>query len=265
MKIAIRIAVTLIILTCDSSYALVNNTNPERRTVDINHVEQLAKAGNSNAQLYLVKYYLENPIESQKNIKTGLFWLEKVGESKPPKFQEFVGEVFHYGRYADRDFKKALYWYKKAANAGLASAMDYVGVFYSGGLGGLNQSCSDAIKWYKKAFSGGFTQSEGNLVWVLATCPDSRYRDGVQALQLALKIIEQKKIREAVDLDNLAAAYAETEQFSLAVKIQQEALSKVDKAKEKARYKKLSQRLKLYKQNKKWRGSSNMSPEDYNQ
>jgi len=259
------IAFTLVVFTCHSTYALVSKTNSERKELKISQIEELAKIGNTDAQFYLVRFYLENPIDSQKDITKGLFWLEKVAENKPPKFQEWVGSIFHYGRYTDRDFRKALYWYKKAADNGRASAMDLVGLFYSGGLGGLKPSCEDALKWYKKALTGGFSQSEGNLVWVLSTCPDPQYRDGAQALQLALKIIAQKGTREAVDLDNLAAAYAETNQFDLALKLQKEALSKVDKKEENARYKKLSERLELYKQKKTWQGASNMSPEDYNQ
>ncbi|WP_158265631.1 tetratricopeptide repeat protein [Blastopirellula marina] len=57
--------------------------------------------------------------------------------------------------------------------------------------------------------------------WQLATCPDSQYRDGPLALQLAKK---------TNDLNMLAAAYAELGEFGNAVAFQKQALQRLEDA-----------------------------------
>jgi tetratricopeptide (TPR) repeat protein len=55
-----------------------------------------------------------------------------------------------------------------------------------------------------------------NLAWILATCPDAKYRNDVEALKLANKAVEIKSV--ASNLDTLAAAYAEMGNFEDAIK-----------------------------------------------
>jgi tetratricopeptide (TPR) repeat protein len=61
------------------------------------------------------------------------------------------------------------------------------------------------------------------LAWLLATCPEARYRNGEKAVEHAVIACQQNHWREASDLDALAAAYAETGQFEKAVASQQRA------------------------------------------
>ena len=53
------------------------------------------------------------------------------------------------------DKAEALTWYKKAADAGNALAMTSVGYFYGNGLGGLKEDKKEAFSWYKKAADAG--------------------------------------------------------------------------------------------------------------
>jgi tetratricopeptide (TPR) repeat protein len=56
--------------------------------------------------------------------------------------------------------------------------------------------------------------------WLLATCPDSRYRDPSKAVELATKACELTGWHGARDLGALAAVYAETGNVPAAVKWQ---------------------------------------------
>ncbi len=87
--------------------------------------------------------------------------------------------------------------------------------------------------------------------WILATCPDKKYRDGKIAVELAKLACEQTKYREADFLDTLSCAYAEAGQFDEAVKWQKKALADPEFAKDTgpdARGK-----LKLFEQKKPYR------------
>jgi tetratricopeptide (TPR) repeat protein len=64
-----------------------------------------------------------------------------------------------------------------------------------------------------------------DLAWLLATCPDAEVRDGKRAVELATRACQLSGWRDANDLENLAAGYAECGQFDKAVRWQTEALN----------------------------------------
>lgn len=63
-----------------------------------------------------------------------------------------------------------------------------------------------------------------NKAWVLASCPDKRYRDGKKAVELATKACELTEWKDPMFLDTLAIAYAETGDFDKAVEYVEKAL-----------------------------------------
>lgn len=66
------------------------------------------------------------------------------------------------------------------------------------------------------------------LAWLLATCPDSRYRDGARAVELAERACELTDYADTEYLSCLAAAYAQKGDFGQAVAWQQKALELSD-------------------------------------
>jgi hypothetical protein len=85
--------------------------------------------------------------------------------------------------------------------------------------------------------------------WLLATCPEEKYRDGLEAIRLAKKACALTQEKVASLLDTLAAAYAEAGEFEEAVKTQRRAVE-LASPQERADF---TARLKLFQQNKKYR------------
>jgi protein O-mannosyl-transferase len=65
---------------------------------------------------------------------------------------------------------------------------------------------------------------KSNLAWMLATAPETSLRNGPKAVELAEQAVQLSRGREPLFLRALAAAYAETGQFSKAVQTGQNAL-----------------------------------------
>ena len=84
------------------------------------------------------------------------------------KAQYELGLCYEEGKYnIEPDLKQAYQWYLKAANASKGKqydAMYKIGVFYTFGLGGCDQSYAMAIKWFKEAAKGNVKNAEGKAI-----------------------------------------------------------------------------------------------------
>jgi tetratricopeptide (TPR) repeat protein len=88
------------------------------------------------------------------------------------------------------------------------------------------------------------------LAHILAACPDDKVRDGKKAVALATNACELSGYATADYVDTLAAAYAETGDFTAAVKWQAKAIELESDPKQKEEY---HARLKLYQEKKPYR------------
>ena len=88
------------------------------------------------------------------------------------------------------------------------------------------------------------------LAWILSTCGADQIRNGRRSVELAQKAVEITKRKNPQCLDTLAAAYAETGQFDMAVKAQQQAISLLTNPEE---IEILLTRLRLYVDHKPYR------------
>lgn len=83
-----------------------------------------------------------------------------------------------------------------------------------------------AMADWKKALQLKHDEATYNqMAWLLATCLDSKVRDGKKAIEFALKSCELSEWKEPEAIDTLAAAYAEAGDFKRAVEFENKAIA----------------------------------------
>jgi hypothetical protein len=95
-----------------------------------------------------------------------------------------------------------------------------------------------------------FVEAHEACAWIMATCPDARYRNGKLAVASATRACELTNWKDFMALTYLAAAFAEVGDFAEAVKWQQEALAMIN---DKHNTRVGLERLKLFKSGQPYR------------
>jgi len=115
----------------------------------------------------------------------------------------------------------------------------------------------EAIPQFEKALAldPGALQTQYTLAWALATFPDDTVRDGRKAVQVAEHACQQTHYQNPHLLDALAAAYAETGEFSLAMHTAQAAVDLAQTRQQGALVHKITTRLELYRAGQPYRDS----------
>ena len=122
---------------------------------------------------------------------------------------------------------------------------------------------TEAIKYYRQALQlrNDWPNLLNNFAWILATHQDDRIRNGAEAVRLAKRACQLDSYRVPAALDTLAAAYAETGQFDLAVKTAQNALQLARDAGQTELLKDIQSHRDFYRAKRPWRGpSANNAP-----
>ena len=130
-----------------------------------------------------------------------------------------------------------------------ARAYNNRGIVYAQGKGQYDKAITDFTKAIE--IHPWDTSAYNSLSWLLATCPTSRYRDGVEAVGLAQKAVELDNSFH--NLDTLAAAYAEAGNFEKAIKAQERAISLLKINANTKELAEAKEHLGYYKAHKPWR------------
>lgn len=91
------------------------------------------------------------------------------------------------------------------------------------------------------------------LAWLRATASDSKLRNGQEAVRLSQRLIEASGAQDAINLETLAAAYAESGQFAKAISTARQAIDLARQGGDLRLAKKCEEELAAYLRRKPWR------------
>ncbi len=99
---------------------------------------------------------------NSKDYSRAVYWYRKAAEQGNAYAQFNLGYCYQYGNGVTKDYAEAVKWYQKAAEQGNAYAQFNLGLCYEQG-DGVTTSITEAVKWYRKAAEQGLAQAQLNL------------------------------------------------------------------------------------------------------
>ena len=131
-----------------------------------------------------------------------VFWYRKAAEQGNASAQLNLGCRYFNGEGVEQNKAEAVKWFRKSADQGEAKAQYNLGVCYSNGRG-VEQDKAEAVKWYRKAAEQGDADAQNNL----AVCFDNGEgveQDKAEAVKWYRKAAERGESRAQY---NLAICY----------------------------------------------------------
>lgn len=101
-------------------------------------------------------------IGRDKNLPERLRAVETRAMEGIPEAQHDLATLYASGKMVGQDYKRAAYWFSKAADGGVANAHYNLGVMFQQGLG-IRKDAAKAIGWYEKAAELGHPEAMYNL------------------------------------------------------------------------------------------------------
>ncbi|WP_067620778.1 caspase family protein, partial [Dissulfuribacter thermophilus] len=131
--------------------------NPEKAKIladqAIGQVKKEAGRGDVEAMFLLGSAYADG-LGIEKDYEKAVYWFRKAAEKGEPLAMNNLGFMYENGLGVSQDYAKAFYWYQKAAEKGEPLAMNNLGFMYMFGLG-VSKDCAKAAYWYQKAAKMG--------------------------------------------------------------------------------------------------------------
>jgi len=233
---------------------------PQSYAKAVKWFKKAAKQGLAVAQYNLgIKY--ANGQGVGKSYSKAVKWYKKAADQGHFKAQHSLGFKYEKGEGVDQDYEQAIYWYQRAIESDRSRSKSYYNL---GRLYGLQGQYDNAIENLNKAIENNprYARAYNEKAWILATCPNEKYRDGDKAIELAKKAVELSLTYPDQDIlsltaptmDTLAAAYAEAGRYEDAITTQEKAISVLRKENEPEDViSEFKERLTAYQAHKPWR------------
>jgi TPR repeat protein len=124
-------------------------------------LEKSAFAGTPEAQHDLATLYASGKIVAQ-DYKRAAYWFSRAADGGIANADYNLGVLFQQGLGVKKDLARALAWYQRAAELGHPEAMYNLGIAYIEGVG-TDRDVSKGVSYFKSAANAGVAQAAYNL------------------------------------------------------------------------------------------------------
>jgi len=204
-----------------SSSSLPDNQKQAAETEAIEWLKRAAEQGSAHASFVLVGVHPADTTEWRP-------WMLKAAKLGLKDAQTALASHYEHGSFGfAQNPIESVRWTRKAAAQDDFHAQLALAEAYRKGEG-VKRSDEEALRWYRtvgqRALEQGGTALSDGVALVFAADPDPKFRNGQEAVRLARAAAERNSYKNEYDLAALAAAYAETGDWTNASASQQKAL-----------------------------------------
>ena len=139
----------------------------EKKVSDFSAYKTKAETGDRVAQYMLGKFYFEGDTVA-KDLEKAVFWWRKATDQGLAEAQLNLGVCYFKGLGAAQDQAKAVALWEKAGEQGLTEAQYNLGRSYYAGLG-VERDLTQAVAWLRKSAKQGEARSQTHLGLCYAT------------------------------------------------------------------------------------------------
>ncbi|NVJ60438.1 MAG: sel1 repeat family protein [Gammaproteobacteria bacterium] len=256
LKVIAPVSLFFLLISCQSDETKLEVTQckkhyqAESYSVAARICKKSAESGDINSQWLLANLHLNKLIEAATD-EDAVHWLTKAANNAHTAAQRELGLCYWRGRGVEQDGKQALKWFRLAARQNDEESEFYIGAIYLNGVGDTPDPAS-ALTWFKRAAAKGHKMAINNIAWIYATSSNPSLRNGERAIKLVKPLVDDQPER-AIFVDTLAAAYAENQQYDMAVEQQKEAIQLLSDKVDQSTLDEFNQRLASYEANQPWR------------
>jgi len=201
---------------------------------------QAAFKDNSDVQ-YMLGLMRRHGVGMRRDDAEALKWFLHSADQHNIWAEWQLAWMYRLGSGVPKDDAEYAKWMRKAAEDGHNGAQAQLVRIYRSG-DGVPRDEAEALKWQHIAEKKDYIVLN-MLAWPMATSPDPSVRDGSNAVAYAERAVADSHRNDASVLETLAAAYAESGQFSNAVSVEKEAIRLQSQS---SRLDEFNARLRLY-------------------
>jgi uncharacterized protein len=215
-----------------------------------NHMREKAKSGSDKDKIHFAYYLdaLSSMIDDYNPKDNSNEWYLSAAKDGNATAGYFLGRNILYGNMCKPDNNQSYAWLLKAAKSGLSDAEYMLAIESFSGVH-FEKNEQKGFYWLERAAKENST-ARVRLAWILATYPDDKKRNPIQAVKL-LETIEKNYIDKQGFYQAWAAVAAEQGDFKTAVKWQTKA--KKDAKELELPLDSVNARLAAYAEKKPWR------------
>ena len=108
------------------------------------------------------QFFIGLSYQMSENYTQAVYWYRKAADQGVAEAQHNLGLCYADGKGVTKDNKQAVYWYRKAAEQEVAEAQCDLGLCYASGKG-VTKDVTQAVYWYRKAAEQGHGSAQGLL------------------------------------------------------------------------------------------------------